>query len=160
MPEPIDRSTREVIITRRSWRSLRITYPAMKCKRSFRKEPKRQIDEHLRQVPSDVNARGQLIQRSSWFSRFTTNMHLRNCGYRIGVGETKALLQPTVTGAAPVRGSVRRTISHSMRQNRYLKLRVLAVLRVRRSVRKMPSAWTAKKVLRVLETKILRLKKL
>ena len=46
----------------------------MKCKRSFKKGPKRQIDVHLRQVPSDVNARRQSIQRSSWFNRFTTNM--------------------------------------------------------------------------------------
>lgn len=63
--------------------------PGFEMKKELQKEPKRQIDEHLRQILFDVKARKQSIQPSSWFDRLMTNTHLKNYGYKIGEGETK-----------------------------------------------------------------------
>lgn len=63
--------------------------PGFEMKKQLQKEPQKQIDEHLRQIFSDVKARKQSIQNSSWFDRFMTNTHLKNYGYKISEGETK-----------------------------------------------------------------------
>lgn len=63
--------------------------PGFEMKKEIQKEPKRQIDEHLQQIISDVKARKESIHRDSWFDSLMTNIHLKNYGYKIGEGEAK-----------------------------------------------------------------------
>ncbi|HEX3038204.1 MAG TPA: EFR1 family ferrodoxin [Oscillospiraceae bacterium] len=73
--------------------------PGFEMKKEIQMESKRQIDEHLRQILSDVKTRKQMIHCDSWFDRLMTNMHLKNYGYKIGEGETKKYhLAPNCNG--------------------------------------------------------------
>lgn len=63
--------------------------PGFEMDKQIQKEPKKEIEKHIEQIISDIKNKKQFIHQDSFIDKFLTKNHLKNYGYKPGLGETK-----------------------------------------------------------------------
>ncbi len=63
--------------------------PGFDMKKQIEKEPKKNIDQNLQHILSDLKERKQWIHKDSWMDGLLTKSHQKNYAYNGGIGVTK-----------------------------------------------------------------------